>query len=96
MVLFDYLGGEVSVKVKDVVNVVIDLQKVFKIYNFYCVKVGYVGIGVGVGIYFGLVILGIVGFDDCMDIMVIGDSVNVVFRLEGLVFKYYVDIVVSV
>lgn len=95
MALFDHPGGDASAKAKDAVNAAVDLQKALKIYNSHRAKVGYAGIGVGVGIHFGPVILGTVGSDDRMDTTVIGDSVNVAFRLEGLAPKYHADIVVS-
>lgn len=95
MALFDHPGGDASAKAKDAVNAAIDLQKALKVYNSHRAKVGYAGIGVGVGIHFGPVILGTVGSDDRMDTTVIGDSVNVAFRLEGLAPKYHADIIVS-
>lgn len=80
----------------DVVNVVFDLCKVLIIYNGYRKNSNYEFINMGIGIYFGFVIMGMVGLEDRMDIIVIGDSVNIVFCLEVLIFKYEVDIIVSV
>lgn len=80
----------------DVVNVVFDLCKVLIIYNGYRKNSNYELINMGIGIYFGFVIMGMVGLEDRMDIIVIGDSVNIVFCLEVLIFKYEVDIIVSV
>jgi adenylate cyclase len=41
------------------------------------------------------VIIGTVGSDDRMDTTVIGDSVNIAYRLEALAPKYNTDIVIS-
>jgi adenylate cyclase len=52
-------------------------------------------VNIGIGIHFGPVIIGTVGSDDRMDTTVIGDSVNIAFRLEALAPKYNTDIVIS-
>ncbi|MFS1701575.1 adenylate/guanylate cyclase domain-containing protein [Alteromonas sp. AMM-1] len=95
MALFNHPGGDGRAKALDAVRAAIDLQQALKIYNAHRANVGYAGISVGVGIHFGPVILGTVGSDDRMDTTVIGDSVNVAFRLESLAPKYHADIVVS-
>ena len=76
-------------------NAALDLQKALSVYNSHRAKSGYEGIRVGVGVHIGPVILGTVGCDDRMDTTVIGDSVNIAFRLEGLAPKYHADIVIS-
>jgi adenylate cyclase len=95
MALFDHPGGTAKDKASDAVNAALDLQKTLKIYNQHRASVGYEAIRVGIGIHFGPVIIGTVGSDDRMDTTVIGDSVNIAFRLEGLAPKYSADIVVS-
>ena len=49
----------------------------------------------GMGIHFGKVLLGAVGFEDRLSISVVSDAVNLTSRLDGLTKKYGVDIVVS-
>ncbi|WP_414829498.1 adenylate/guanylate cyclase domain-containing protein [Alteromonas sp. H39] len=95
MALFDHPGGSHKDKSRDALNAAIDLRKALTIYNEHRRNSGYAAINVGVGIHFGPVILGTVGSDDRMDTTVIGDSVNIAYRLEALAPKYNADIVVS-
>ncbi len=95
MALFDHPGGSHKDKARDALSAAIDLRKALAIYNKHRRNSGYTAINVGVGIHFGPVILGTVGSDDRMDTTVIGDSVNIAYRLEALAPKYNADIVVS-
>ncbi len=49
----------------------------------------------GMGIHFGKVLLGAVGYEDRLSISVVSDSVNLASRLDGLTKKFVVDIVTS-
>lgn len=95
MALFDHPDGTSQQKAHDAIQAAIDLRNAIVLYNQHRANSGYEGINIGVGIHFGPVIIGTVGSDDRMDTTVIGDSVNIAFRLEGLAPKYHADIVIS-
>jgi adenylate cyclase len=95
MALFDRPTGTNTDKAQDAIREALDLRYAINLYNQHRANSGYPPINIGIGIHFGPVIIGTVGSDDRMDTTVIGDSVNIAFRLEALAPKYNTDIVIS-
>ncbi|MEG3767212.1 adenylate/guanylate cyclase domain-containing protein [Alteromonas sp. 14N.309.X.WAT.G.H12] len=95
MALFDHPGGNPKDKVQDAIQAALDLRKALIMYNSHRDNCEYVPINMGIGIHYGPVIMGTVGCDDRMDTTVIGDSVNIAYRLESLTPTYNADIIVS-
>ncbi|GGW78659.1 adenylate/guanylate cyclase domain-containing protein [Alteromonas halophila] len=95
MALFDHPGGTAKDKASDALKAAHDLRQALDLYNQHRRNSGYTAINVGIGIHYGPVILGTVGSDDRMDTTVIGDSVNIAYRLESLAPVYEADIIVS-
>jgi adenylate cyclase len=95
MALFDHPGGSNKDKARDSIKAALALRKAVMQYNQHRSNSGYPPINIGIGIHFGPVILGTVGSEDRMDTTVIGDSVNIAYRLESLAPQYEADILVS-
>jgi|GEM_PF-219726 len=95
MSLFDHPGGTAQAKALDALQAAIDLRHTINIYNQHRSNSGYPPVDVGIGIHFGPVILGTIGSHVRMDTTVIGDSVNIAYRLETLTPRYNVNIIVS-
>lgn len=95
MALFDRPTGTNTDKAQDAIRAALDLRYAINLYNQHRANSNYPPINIGIGIHFGPVIIGTVGSDDRMDTTVIGDSVNIAFRLEALAPKYNTDIVIS-
>jgi adenylate cyclase len=95
MALFDRPSGNNCDKAQDAIRAALDLRYAISIYNQHRSNSNYPPINIGIGVHFGPVIIGTVGSDDRMDTTVIGDSVNIAYRLEALAPIYQTDIVVS-
>jgi adenylate cyclase len=95
MALFDRPTGTNTDKAQDAIRAALDLRYAINLYNQHRANSNYPPINIGIGIHFGPVIIGTVGSDDRMDTTVLGDSVNIAFRLEALAPKYNTDIVIS-
>jgi adenylate cyclase len=95
MALFDNPTGTNTDKARDAIRAALDLRYAINLYNQHRANCDYPPVNIGIGIHFGPVIIGTVGSDDRMDTTVIGDSVNIAFRLEALAPKYNTDIVIS-
>ena len=95
MALFDHPGGTPQQKAADALQAALDLRIALSMYNADRKKSQYEPLGVGIGLHYGPVILGTVGCEDRMDTTVIGDSVNIAYRLESLTPRFNADIIVS-
>jgi adenylate cyclase len=96
MALFDRPTGTNTDKAQDAIRAAIDLRYAINLYNQHRNNSNYPPVNIGIGVHFGPVIIGTGGAADRMDTTVIGDSVNIAFRLEALAPKFNTDIVISV
>ncbi len=88
-------GGNRATGAQEAVTAAVNMQETIKEYNRYRRSSGYDPITIGIGINTGKMILGTIGFETRMDSTVIGDSVNLASRLEGLTKKYAIPIAIS-
>jgi len=95
MALFDHPEGSNKQEAQDAVNAAIAMQEELKLYNHHRRRNNYAPIRMGIGIHSGPVIFGTVGSENRMDSTVLGDSVNLASRLEGLTKYYHSNIIVS-
>lgn len=73
----------------------ISMQKALVEFNQDRQSKGLFSIAIGIGLHYGEVVMGTVGFTSRMDSTVIGDAVNVASRVEGLTKQYQSDILVT-
>jgi len=95
MALFDHPEGTDAGEAQSAILAAIKMQKELKLYNEDRQRWGKIPIKIGIGIHSGPVIIGTVGSEDRMDSTVLGDSVNLASRIEGLTKKYGVGILIS-
>jgi adenylate cyclase len=95
MALFDLPEESDTEEAQCAVRAAIDMQKALKVYNQHRSNCNYLPIATGIGIHSGPVVIGTVGSEDRMDSTVLGDSVNLASRLEGLTKYYGANIIVS-
>ena len=89
MALFDDEGTDSAVRAA------ILMQQTLSRFNKARMQKGLPAIAVGIGIHRGEVVMGTVGFTSRIDSTVVGDSVNLASRLEGLTKQYNCNILVT-
>lgn len=95
MTLFDQPERSDAFEAMNAIQTAIGMQHAVQEFNQERGRQGYAPIAIGIGIHTGNVIFGTVGSKDRMDSTVLGDDVNIAFRLERLTKHYDVDIIVS-
>ena len=79
----------------DAVMAAIGMRRKLSEYNEGRIKSGQPAIDIGIGINTGRMTLGTIGFETRMDNTVIGDTVNLASRIEGITKNYGTPIVIS-
>jgi len=79
----------------DAVAAAIGMQQALDEYNTAAEKKGKSPLRMGIGLHTGPVVLGTLGSEKRLDTTVIGDSVNLASRIEGLTKRYRVRILIS-
>lgn len=95
MAIYDIPGKTDAEEAQYAVKSAIDMQKALKVYNSHRSRYHYAPIETGIGIHTGPVVIGTVGSIDRMDSTVLGDTVNLASRLEGLTKYYQCSIIIS-
>lgn len=92
MALFS--GKYISVA-DDAVQAGVDMLAKLKLFNLQRNVRGLNPINIGIGINTGELTLGTIGYKDRMDNTVIGDTVNLASRIEGLTKQYGIDLAIT-
>jgi adenylate cyclase len=79
----------------DAVKCAIQMSKRLGLVNSKLTEKNYPPVSIGIGIHTGKVVLGNIGSDKKLDYTIIGDSVNLASRLEGLTKNYGCMLVIS-
>ncbi len=73
----------------------LEMSEAVKEFNVHQKKIGKPEFHIGIGINYGIVTVGNIGCERKMDYTVIGDSVNLASRMEGLTKTYHQEILIS-
>ena len=95
MAVFNFPENDDKFEAERAVEAAIEMQYMLNEYNGFRKKTGYVPISNGTGIHSGSAVFGTVGSTDRMESTVLGDSVNVASRLEGLTKLFKTAIIIS-
>ena len=80
---------------ENAVMAALEMQKAMEGVNVYCQRQFNTVLSMGLSIHTGDVVVGNIGFEKKMDYTVIGDAVNVVFKLQALCRDWPNDILIS-
>lgn len=94
-----YLGDGIMAlfpcKPEDAVNAALEMRSELDVYNSHRANCGYNPISIGIGLHYGMLMIGTIGEEKRMDSTVISDTVNIAARLEGLTKDLNADILIS-
>lgn len=90
-----FAGSERYSAADDAVSAAVGMVAQLKEFNAYQVANARLPIDIGVGIHTGALTLGIIGFETRMESTVIGDTVNLASRMEGLTKQYRISISIT-
>jgi class 3 adenylate cyclase len=79
----------------DAVKASLEMMAALEKFNQLNVSLNKPQIAIGIGLHYGMVVLGTVGEPDRMDTTVISDAVNLAARIESLTKQYQVPIIIS-
>lgn len=79
----------------DAIHAAIEIQSNLKKFNLLRMRNQQPPVSIGIGIHTGSVTLGTIGFENRMETTVIGDTVNLASRMEGLTKQYGISIAVT-
>lgn len=88
-------SGERAGGTDDAVSAALEIVERLRDYNMARYQEGYKPIDVGIGIHTGLLRLGTIGFEKRIETTVIGDTVNLASRVEGLTKKYRIAVAIT-
>ena len=84
-----------STHAMDAVNAAMEMMQKLKEVNAWMIEKNYPPLKIGIGVNTGEAILGSVGSEQKADYTVIGDTVNLASRLEGITKQYGCEIIIS-
>lgn len=94
-----YLGDGIMAlfprRPEDAVNAALEMRNELERYNGHRANCGYNSIRIGIGIHYGMLMIGTIGEEMRMDSTVISDTVNIAARLESLTKELQTDILIS-